>query len=187
MVVRNIKNFPQVYTLLSSFGALPREVIMQITGLSENDFNHLEKTKGIFRVAENMYGLTPLAKSENDFVLLAKSLLAIENILKSNSYITVLKPVPSVIFVSNFKGEKDAVSQALIMNNVTANYIKYSIVPDVKAVFFIVDDTRQIKNIPHSIKSQEVERVHLVVEHHYSSVKQVLPEIKIIPREKYNI
>ena len=137
MFIKNIKNFSGVFSLLSSFKALPKELIISLSGISEDDFENLVKKKAIFQVKGGLYSISKDSSSREDLLRMA---WAINEISANNSefMISSINPL-TVLFTVKQNNNASILNCIIDLTEENLEKVKLLDFSEFKLLFFVTE------------------------------------------------
>lgn len=142
MYIRNAKGFSAVFNIVSIFKSLPKNLILQLCGLSENNFETLLKKKAIFEY-KNSYSLKKDIEPDYQLIKLAWVMASLE---KVNYYSFMIKSLkPSVIAFLKLENDGSSSLNAVINYTIEddVDLVRNMDFSDYKSLFFMVDEQSQ--------------------------------------------
>jgi hypothetical protein len=138
MFIKNLKNFSGVFSLLSSFKALPKELIISLSGISNEDFEDFVRKKALFQVKNGLYSISREANTRNRFLRMA---WAINSIASNDSEFMISSTEPlTVLFNVKQPNGISVVNCIIDLTDENLEKIKLIDYSPFKLVFFVTEN-----------------------------------------------
>ena len=147
MVVKNVHGFPAVYNALMTFKALPKNILMALTGVSENEFQKMIRSQAIYKQTGDMYSLNPSVIPNKDLVNAASFFTNYQ----STSNILLINRMPTT-FVFTIRSTDSGISlcKLCLLSPQTAPIVSSLITPDISYLFCMFQNPDIVSKLPSS-------------------------------------
>ncbi len=159
MLVKNVKGFPAVYNALMTFKALPKNILIALTGISENEFQKMLRSHTIYKQTGDSYALVPSATASKELVKAASFFVN----FRSTSNIMLVGRMPTTfVFTIDSATEGPKLAKLCFPTVQTASVLKPMMSSDIDVLFCMFENPDMIAKLPPSTEDCIVYYVKLV-------------------------